>query len=75
MRTFITTLRRAGLQGDGSIVTVESLEVIAQETAVPFSIRAGDQVIGRITRLWVEADELRGEANFDADGAQPPAAC
>lgn len=74
MRTFITTLRRAGLQDDGSIVTVESLEVIAAETAVPFSIRAGDQVIGRITRLWVEADELRGEANFD-DGAQPPAAC
>ena len=66
------TLRRAGLQTDGTVVTAESLEEIAQETAIPFDIRAGDQVIGQLTRIWVVDGELRGEAEF-YDGAQPPA--
>ncbi len=87
MREFTAVLRRAGLQADKSLVTVESLHEVANETTVPFSIFARGftgPAIGRVTRVWVEDDELRGAVELTdvprgtacascAAGDQPPA--
>jgi len=79
MKTFIAVLRRAGLQVDGSLVTTESLQQIVAETSVPFPIFPtifGGPEIGRVTRIWVEADELRGEVEIDAPtDTSPLASC
>jgi len=79
MKTFTAVLRRAGLQIDGSLVTTESLQEIVAETSVPFPIFPtifGGPEIGRVTRIWVEDDELRGEVEIDAAAdAQLQASC
>lgn len=70
MKQFTAVLRRAGLQMDGSLVTTESLREIVAETSVPFPIFPtifGGPEIGRILRIWVESDELRGEMEIDVD--------
>lgn len=76
MKTFTAVLRRAGLQKDTTLVTVESLHQIVAETTVPFSIYPsvfGGPEIGRVTRVYVEDDELRGEVELDSD-EEPDAA-
>ncbi len=68
MRKFTAVLRRAGVRADKTLVTVESLHQIVAETTVPFSIFPtvfGGLEIGRITRVYVEDDELRGDVELD----------
>ncbi len=68
MKTFTAVLRRAGVQADKTLVTVESLHQIVAETSVPFSITPsaiGGPEIGRVTRVYVEDDELRGDVELD----------
>jgi hypothetical protein len=75
MKKFTAVLRRAGLQADQSLVTTESLHQIVAETSVPFSITPaifGGPEIGRVTRIWVEDDELRGEVELDGISDEPP---
>jgi hypothetical protein len=75
MKQFTAVLRRAGLQTDQSLVTTESLHQIVAETSVPFSITPtefGGPEIGRVTRIWVEDDELRGEVELDGISDEPP---
>jgi len=75
-KTYTATLRRAGPQTDGSTCEVEDLERAAAETQVPFGIYAGDVAIGRVTRVWVEGLELKGEITIDDDTfPQPSASC
>ena len=69
MNKFTAVLRRAGLQADKTLVTVESLHQIVAETSVPFSIYPtvfGGLEIGCIIRVYVEDDELRGDVELDA---------
>lgn len=76
MKKFTAVLRRAGLQADQSLVTTESLHQIVAETSVPFPIRPsafGGPEVGRITRIWVEDDELRGEIELDGVSDEPDA--
>jgi hypothetical protein len=78
MKQFTAVLRRAGLQADKSLITTESLHQIAEETSVPFPIFAHGNAgweIGRVTRLWVEDDVLRGDIELDDEHsaeASPP---
>lgn len=77
MVKFTAVLKRAGLQADQSLVTLESLQQIAAETSVPFSIYPtlfGGPEIGRVTRIWVENGELLGDVELDGDPDEPDAA-
>lgn len=79
MKQFTAVLRRAGLQADKSLVTVESLYEVADETTTPFSIFARGftgPAIGRVTRVWVEDGELRGAVELtDVPCGAPCATC
>jgi hypothetical protein len=75
MKKFTAVLRRAGLQADQSLVTTESLHAIVAETSVPFPITpayVGGPALGRILRIWVEDDELRGEGELDDVSEESP---
>lgn len=77
MKQFTAVLRRAGLQDDKSLVTTESLHLVVAETSVPFPIFAtpfGGPEIGRVTRIWVEDDELRGAIEIELDVSEEPVA-
>ncbi len=74
--TYTATLRRAGLQADGTIHTVEDLEKTAAEMQIPFGIYSGNVAVGRVTRVWIEGEELKAEITIDDESLpRPPASC